>query len=155
VYDPLDAFPLWGLFTVTIVVILLAIEGGYRLGRWRSHRTDQEKETPVGAAVAAGLGLLALLVAFTFGLAASRFEARREVLLDEVNAIGTAYLRAGLLPEPPLRPGRGRLREAGRSRRPRRGLMSGFPPRYANPSTSPLSLEVQRGEQSKDLELQP
>jgi hypothetical protein len=38
-------------------------------------------------------------LAFTFGLAASRFETRRQVFLDEVNAIGTAYLRAALLPE--------------------------------------------------------
>lgn len=98
--QPLDIFPLWALLLVTVVVALLAIEGGYRLGRWRGRRTDQEKEEPVGTAVAAALGLLAFLVAFTFGLSASRFEARRAVLLDEVNAIGTAYLRAGLLPEP-------------------------------------------------------
>jgi hypothetical protein len=49
--------------------------------------------------VEATLGLLAFLLAFTFGLAATRFDSRRQVQLDEVNAIGTAYLRAGLLPE--------------------------------------------------------
>jgi hypothetical protein len=38
-------------------------------------------------------------MAFTFGLAASRFEARRKIVVDEANAIGTTYLRAGLLPE--------------------------------------------------------
>lgn len=99
-YDPLDALPLWGLLLATTAAALLVIEGGYRLGRWRRERTDQEKEAPVGTAVAAALALLAFLIAFTFGMAASRFEARRSVLLDEVNAIGTAYLRAGLLPEP-------------------------------------------------------
>jgi hypothetical protein len=46
------------------------------------------------------LGLLAFLLAFTFGMAASRFELRRELVLDEANAIGTAYLRAALVPEP-------------------------------------------------------
>jgi hypothetical protein len=46
------------------------------------------------------LGLLALMLAFTFSLAAARFEARRETVLEEANAIGTAYLRAGLLSEP-------------------------------------------------------
>jgi len=100
VNEPLDTVPLWGLVTVTIVVTLLAIEVGYWFGLRRSQGTDQEKETAVGTAVAAALGLLAFLVAFTFGLAASRFETRRAVLLEEVNAIGTAYLRAGLLPEP-------------------------------------------------------
>jgi hypothetical protein len=44
--------------------------------------------------------LLAFLLAFTFGLAASRFDTRRTLVLDEANAIGTTYLRAALLPEP-------------------------------------------------------
>ena len=51
--------------------------------------------------VSASLGLLAFLLAFTFGLAGSRYEARREVFLEEVNALGTMWsLRAGLLSEP-------------------------------------------------------
>jgi hypothetical protein len=49
--------------------------------------------------VGATLGLLAFILAFTFGMAAARFDARRQVLLDEANAIGTTYLRAGMLPE--------------------------------------------------------
>jgi hypothetical protein len=40
------------------------------------------------------------MMAFTFGIMAARFDTRKELLLDEVNAIGTAYLRAGLLREP-------------------------------------------------------
>jgi hypothetical protein len=96
----LDAVPLWGLLFLTIALSLLAIEGGYRFGGWRSRHADPEREAPVATAVAATLGLLAFLLAFTFGLAATRFEARRTVLLDEVNAIGTANLRAGLLPNP-------------------------------------------------------
>jgi hypothetical protein len=39
------------------------------------------------------------LLAFTFGLAATRFDTKRQVLLDEANAIGATYLRAGMLPE--------------------------------------------------------
>lgn len=107
----LDYLPLWGLFAAPIAIVLLAIEGGYRLGRYRRQRSEQEKEAPVGAIVAATLGLLGFLLAFTFGLAASRFEARRQVLLDEVNAIGTAYLRAGLLAEVPRTEIRKLLRE--------------------------------------------
>jgi hypothetical protein len=49
--------------------------------------------------VGATLGLLAFILAFTFGLAAARFDTRRQALLDEANAIGTTYLRAGMLPE--------------------------------------------------------
>ena len=46
------------------------------------------------------LGLLALMIAFTFSMALSRFELRRDALLNEANAIGTTALRARLLPEP-------------------------------------------------------
>jgi len=46
------------------------------------------------------LGLLALIIGFTFAMALSRFEARREAVLNEANAIGTTALRARLLPEP-------------------------------------------------------
>jgi hypothetical protein len=96
---PLDLVPLWLLFLTTIAVIFLAVEGGYRLGNYRRGHSP-EKDAPVGAMVGAMLGLLAFMLAFTFGLAASRFDARRLTILDEANAIGTTYLRAGLLPEP-------------------------------------------------------
>jgi hypothetical protein len=96
---PIDALPLWGLFIAILIVVLLSVECGYRLGKYRRSRSEQEKEAPVGTMVGATLGLLAFILAFTFGLAAARFDTRRQVLLDEANAIGTTYLRAGMLPE--------------------------------------------------------
>ena len=95
----LDALPLWGLFMAILVLVLLSVEGGYRLGKYRRSRSEQEMEAPVGAMVGATLGLLAFILAFTFGLAAARYDTRRQVLLDEANAIGTTYLRAGMLPD--------------------------------------------------------
>jgi hypothetical protein len=96
---PLDALPLWGLFIVILLVVLLSVECGYRVGKYRRDHREQEKETPIGTIVGATLGLLAFILAFTFGLAAARFDSRRQVLLDEANAIGTTYLRAGMLPD--------------------------------------------------------
>src|SRR4029077_19796645 len=58
-----------------------------------------EKEAPVGAMVGSVLGLLAFMLAFTFGMAASRFDTRKQLVLDEANAIGTTYLRTAMLPE--------------------------------------------------------
>jgi hypothetical protein len=95
----LDALPVWGLFFVIVVLVLAAIEGGYRLGSYRHRRSDREKDAPVGAMVGATLGLLAFMLAFTFGMAASRFDTRKQLVLDEANAIGTTYLRAAMLPE--------------------------------------------------------
>ena len=97
--SPLDALPLWGLFMAILLLVLLSVESGYRLGKYRRSRSEEEKEAPVGAMVGSTLGLLAFLLAFTFGLAAARFDTRRQVLLDEANAIGTTYLRAGMFPD--------------------------------------------------------
>ncbi|WP_437592118.1 hypothetical protein [Sorangium sp. So ce1000] len=98
VAGPLDRFPLWLLFGVTIVVRQLAVEGGYRLGGYRLRRSEGEGGAHVLALVTTTMGLLALVLAFTFGLAATRFEARKQIVVDEANAIETTYLRAGLLP---------------------------------------------------------
>src|SRR5262249_38595869 len=96
----LDSLSLWAVFGLWFAAILLAAETGYRLGRMRFREKEHEKEPIVGGIVAAELGLLAFLLGFSFSLAASRFEARRETLLNESNAIGTAFLRAKMLPEP-------------------------------------------------------
>jgi hypothetical protein len=96
---PIDALPLWALFISILLVVLLSVEFGYWLGKYKHSRHEEEKETPLGTMVAAELALLAFILAFTFGLAAARFDIRRQVLLDEANAIGTTYLRAGMLPE--------------------------------------------------------
>jgi hypothetical protein len=96
---PLDFLPLWGLFLVTLALVRLAIEVGYRFGYYRQRRSEGEMETSVGAIVGATLGLLGFFLAFTFGLAATRFENRRQMVVEEANAIGTTYLRAGLLPD--------------------------------------------------------
>lgn len=98
-HGPLDVLPLWALFIVILLVVLLSVEFGYRLGKYRRSHHETEKEAPLGTMVGATLGLLAFILAFTFGLAASRFDNRRQLLLDEANAIGTTYLRAGMIPE--------------------------------------------------------
>ena len=107
----LDYIPLWVLFTVTVLLVLAAIEGGYRLAVFRKRQSDKEIDAPIGSVVGGILGLLAFLLAFTFGMAATRFDTRRQLLLDEVNAIGTCYLRADLVPDPERVEIRQRLRE--------------------------------------------
>ena len=96
----LDFLPLWSILPLTVAVALLSVELGYRLASYRQRHSQEEKESPVSGMVGSTLGLLAFMLAFTFGLAGSRFEDRRQVLLSEANAIGTTYLRAAMLPEP-------------------------------------------------------
>ena len=86
--------------------ILLFIEIGHRLGlRYAAEKTERTAAV-FSTTQTAIFALLGLLVAFTFSGAASRFDARRTLTVEEANAIGTAYLRLDLLPattQPPLR----------------------------------------------------
>jgi hypothetical protein len=59
-----------------------------------------EGESQEGFVISAVLGLLALLLGFTFSLALDRYEARGVLVLEEANAIGTSYLRSQVLDEP-------------------------------------------------------
>ncbi|HLJ86267.1 MAG TPA: DUF4239 domain-containing protein [Candidatus Angelobacter sp.] len=74
------------------------MEAGRRIGL-RQRRLDPEGSKAAFATIeGAVFALLGLLVAFTFSGAAERFEARRQLIVQEANAIGTAYLRIDLLP---------------------------------------------------------
>jgi hypothetical protein len=90
----------------TLSVMLIAAGAG-RLTRKVQERRSPKKERESGESVAqegyllgSMLGLLGLLLAFSFGMVLNRYEARRELVTSEANAIGTAYLRAQLLDEP-------------------------------------------------------
>jgi len=95
----LDTVPIWLIFVLTIGILLLATEFGFQAGRQWQHRVP-EKDTAIGPMVAATLGLVGFLLAFMTSFAADRFNNRRGLVLEEANAIQTAYLRAGYLPEP-------------------------------------------------------
>ena len=84
------------IILVGLAVILLASE----IGRWLGARTEDRDSSNVSTLESAVFGLLALMLGFTFAMALSRFEARRDAVLNEANAIGTTALRARLLPEP-------------------------------------------------------
>ncbi|MBK8794369.1 MAG: DUF4239 domain-containing protein [Holophaga sp.] len=81
-----------GLF----LLLLLLVEVGRRLGI-RQVKADPEHRG-IGPIEGALFALLGLLIAFTFSGAENRFQARRQLIVQEANAIGTAYLRVDLLP---------------------------------------------------------
>lgn len=98
--DWIDVLPLWGVFILTLAVCMCSVEVGAVLAGFTLRRkNEKEPEAPLGSMVGALLGLLAFILAFAFGTTASRFDARRQLVLQEANAIGTTYLRARLLPE--------------------------------------------------------
>lgn len=78
--------------------MLLLLEAGRRIGIWRRGKNPEATDKEGGAVDAAIFGLLGLLIAFTFSGAASRFDERRRLIVQEANAVGTFYLRLDLLP---------------------------------------------------------
>ncbi len=77
--------------------MLLCLEAGYRIGRYASEKTESAHEG-TGTIEAAVFALLGLLLGFTFANGISHLDQRRELIVREANAIGTAYLRLDLLP---------------------------------------------------------
>ena len=92
---------------VMVALLLAASELGYRLGLANEGAPDSTRTLMSGTG-AAMLGLLGLLLGFALSMAIARWDTRRDVIVEEANAIGTLSLRAGLL-EDPLRD---QLREA-------------------------------------------
>jgi hypothetical protein len=98
--QPLDNIPILVLLFIFVVLNVVAYEVGYRTGLWAQGRGQKSEEGPTGIVVGSVLALMAFLLAITVGMASERFDNRRGLVLQEANAIGTTYLRAGYLPEP-------------------------------------------------------
>lgn len=83
---------------ILFVSMVLAIEMGYRLGIKAQSSANDAFKTHVNTVGASILGILALLLGFTFSLSLQRFDSRSQAVVEEANAIGTTYLRSQLLP---------------------------------------------------------
>ncbi|OAI44144.1 hypothetical protein AYO43_02320 [Nitrospira sp. SCGC AG-212-E16] len=77
--------------------VLILLELGRRLGRWTLAKDFDQARARVNTIETAIFLILGLMIAFTFSGAATRYELRRQLVVDEANAIGTAYLRLDLL----------------------------------------------------------
>ena len=91
--------------------LALAIEGGHRIGRKFEPRAGERPKEHINTIQASLLGVLALLLGFTFSLSLQRYDSRSAAVVEEANAIGTAYLRAELLPSSIRDDVRGLLRD--------------------------------------------
>ena len=90
----MDSFPLWLIFVLTTLLIVAAIEVGYKIGKVRRLRSEDEKESPVGAIVGTVLALLAFMLAFTFGIVSDRYDARKALVREQADAIRTAFAQS-------------------------------------------------------------
>ena len=100
----LASLSLMGLAMAVFASMLLASLAGYGIRRLERRLVTSRREEPEHSQesylVGGMLGLMALLLAFSFSMALERFDERRHLVVKEANAIGTAYLRTQLLDEP-------------------------------------------------------
>ena len=88
-------------FAFFLVILLFALEAGFWLGKWWKRRTPKVDRTiSTDISITAMYGLLGLVLAFTYSFTMGRADKRKAALLVEVNALDTAFLRAGLAKEP-------------------------------------------------------
>ena len=89
------------LAVALFVVLTATCEAGYRLGRWRARKVGDDKAHAATATLAAAmLGLMTFMLGLSINSAQNRFEARRELVVTEANAIGTAWLRGRMVGGP-------------------------------------------------------
>ena len=93
VRDFLDMMPLWAVFIGTVILMMGATEAGYQVGFRKNSDAGSEEDSRINAMTGAHLGLLAFILAFSFNLAAGHYSERKKLVLDEVNAIETSWLR--------------------------------------------------------------
>ena len=91
--------PTWVIVVALLLVSLAANELGFRYGRRLQGRESELSKTVSNTLKGSVFALVALLLAFSFSATSNRYDMRQRLVLDQANAIGTAYLRAGLLGE--------------------------------------------------------
>ncbi len=87
----------WVIALVLFLAMMLSTWFGFRIGNYLHNR---QKAKDIGSESASLTGLLFFLLAFTFGMSGSRYDTRRQVVIEEANDIGTAILRTDLYPAP-------------------------------------------------------
>ena len=97
----LDKLPIWVVYVGLAIALPAVAEAGFRLGIQLQKRRGEPGEAKMTGTVVGGiLGLMAFMMAFTIGIVISQHGERKAMVVEEANAIGTAWLRAGFLDEP-------------------------------------------------------
>ena len=92
--------PIEALGIICLVLMLACSEAGFRVGLRARGSVDEAMRSRITIFEGAMLGVLGLLMAFTMSMGAARFDARRQLVVEEANAIGTTWLRSKVMPEP-------------------------------------------------------
>jgi len=96
----IDLIPLWCLFIATVLILYGSWQVGYRFGEASARKGKKDSDRTAATVATAILPLSAFILGFTFNMASGHFHQRRDVLIEEVNTIETAALRADAIAEP-------------------------------------------------------
>jgi uncharacterized membrane protein YkvI len=83
---------------ITLSIALLILYFSYRFGRRKAALSEHPSKSQITAVQSALLGLISLLIGFSFTIAHHHYDERSKSVVGEANAIGTTYLRAQSLP---------------------------------------------------------
>lgn len=95
--DFLATFSTWTLALILLALMMGANELGFQIGLRRDRGEPESSRVVSNGLKTSVFGLVALLLGFSFSMTSGKHDQRRKIVLDEANAIGTCYLRAGLL----------------------------------------------------------
>ena len=113
----LPEMPIWLIAFILVICFLAALESGFWMGLRKFHvEANSEKAVRGDVTLGSMLALLGLILAFTYAFSLSRADHRKEAIVHEANAIGTAFLKADLAAEPGRSELRSRLLEYARTR---------------------------------------
>ncbi len=89
--------PYWQLVIIVISIMLVSLETGFRLGRHKRQTSELEDKIGSNIAVTSIFATVGLILAFTYAYTVSRADIRKDLILEEANAISTAFLRSDLV----------------------------------------------------------
>jgi len=107
-FSLLDQLPVWIGGLLFFGVLLAALEVGYLVGVWKHDKWRDSEDGGGNLVLTSILALLGLLLAFTFADGVSHYKSRKQAVIAEANALGTAFLRADMVADP----GRTELKQA-------------------------------------------
>ncbi len=98
--ETLNPIPAWQIAIAFFALLTATVEAGVALGRRAGWKGSEGPNATFMSVMGAVLGLVSLVMGFSYSMAGSRFDQRKQLLVQEVNALGTSYLQANLLDDP-------------------------------------------------------
>jgi hypothetical protein len=109
--DDFFHIPIYLLSVLIFLLILLFNWAGFKFKKWQLEKYPDRVSENLGSVEGSMLGAMALLLGFTFSIAISKFETRRQITIDEANDIGTTIFRCDMYPDSVRNPLRADFKE--------------------------------------------